>query len=157
MSGDVRSEIQRRWQSSEVLQIDGILFGAGELILMDYTVVMDSGTKQEDVFVSPIARSSLQSVLEFNDDPWVSVTSLGSCEWPERGERLFCGEGSMGNEGFVASCATSSGQLRWVAFFTRSNPFLSVRVVDGFIVATSSHWKTWSFPPEHPERVRVER
>jgi hypothetical protein len=155
MSRDPRATIQDRWHSSQVPQIDGVLFGSGEIVLMRCISFADPSTNRIGLSVSPIARSTLNSVLEFDADPWTHVTPLSSLDVPERDERLICGEGSQGNEGFVASCAASEDRLHWVAFFTRSNPFIEVRTTNETILASTSHGHVWAFPAAHPERVRV--
>lgn len=152
---DIQSTIQDKWREDRVLQVDGILFASGEIILMNCVSALDAVTKHISVFVSPLARTTLDSVLEFDADPWTYATQLASFDWPERGERLVCGEGGQGNEGFVGSCSAPDGRLRWLAFFTNSNPFLEVRATLGNIIATTTYGHVWTFPAAHPERVRV--
>ncbi|MCK6588071.1 MAG: hypothetical protein L6Q76_10845, partial [Polyangiaceae bacterium] len=94
-------------------------------------------------------------VLEFNPDPWVNVTVLATFNWSDKGLLLSCGEGAMGNEGFVAASDASSGQIRWVAFFNCSNPFIRVCAKDDNVVAENNHGHLWLFPRASPERVVI--
>lgn len=148
-------DVQKKWAEEKVLQVDGIIFGSGDIILMNCISLLNPKSGRSSISVSPLARSTVASVLEFDPDPWTYVTILSTFDWPAKGRRLFCGEGSMGNEGFVAVVDASSGQVQWIAFSTCSNPFLRVFATDENVVAENNHGHLWIFPYAFPERVRV--
>ncbi len=54
---------------------------------------------------------------------------------------IFCGEGEMGNEGFIVK-TDKNNTLQWMLFSTSSNPFLSIHIDQtekDLIVVKSSH------------------
>jgi hypothetical protein len=74
---------------------------------------------------------------------------------PQRNLSAYCGEGSMGGDGYVALVSTDSDEPIWIAFFDASNPFVSVELNANHVIATSNHGIRWSFPIEAPEKVTV--
>lgn len=144
--------IQEKFEEEECPLFDGVLFGTGAIVLMESrTYVGDSGVVGQ---VRPLARSTLDSFLEYNPDGWVSFTSLSSSRWELAGLVLTCGEGSLGADGFVA-VREIDGPLRWIAFFQNSNPFTSVSLAGDEVVALSTLNHLWRFPVDRPEFVRV--
>lgn len=146
--------IQQKWREELCPGLNGVLFASGELVLMECTLLMEESVTQARV--QPLARSTLNSALEFNENLWTFITELASCSWEKGNLRLSCGEGSMGSDGYVAAVRSDDERLVWVAFFDCSNPFQDIRVVDAEAVVVSTHGHVWRFPLEHPERVTVQ-
>ncbi|MET0405404.1 MAG: hypothetical protein ABW123_23510 [Cystobacter sp.] len=145
--------IQEKWQEELCLMTNGVLYSTGELILMECALLTQDG--KTHVRARPLARSTLDSVLEFNENPWTFVTELASCSSEEGNLRLSCGEGGMGADGYVAAIRTPDEQIEWIAFFDCSNPFCSVKISDGNAVAVSTHGHVWTFPINRPELLTV--
>jgi hypothetical protein len=110
-----------------------------------------SGTQIKQ-HVSPLCESWLQSFMDFSGE-LVDVTSLVS-QLPI-GEDMYatCGEGAMGNEGFVAIVKRDA--LFWAAFFTISNPFYKLALRQDVLIATSTHEMDWEFPILSPWQVKI--
>ncbi|MDC0711450.1 hypothetical protein POL68_23465 [Stigmatella sp. ncwal1] len=153
-NGSVENLIQEKWKDELCPGVNGVLFSDGELILMECVLLMHERGAQ--VRVRPLARSTLRSALEFNENLWAFITELASYSWAEGNIRLSCGEGSMGSDGYVAAVRISDDRLVWAAFFDCSNPFEEIKVVNGEVVVVSTYGHRWSFPIEHPERVMVQ-
>jgi len=152
---DFKNLIQIEWKQDKVLRCDGILFANGDIILMNCVTLVSPDSGAICSRVSPFARSTVASVLEFHPDSWSYVTSLDSHDNPDSNERFICGEGSQGSEGFFASCNLEMGTMNWVAYFWLSNPFIQIRGKAGYIHVTSSYNHIWTFPIKHPEQVTV--
>jgi hypothetical protein len=153
---DTRIEdlVQTRWQREERPFFDGVLFDTGEIVIVECAVVLGAGSLS--VTARPLARSTLASFLEHNPDAWVSITPLASVHLKSEGLVLTCGEGSFGGDGFVALCDRDGDHLRWIASFQRSNPFKSVALEGGEVVAISTHDHRWRFPLQRPDLLRIE-
>jgi hypothetical protein len=147
------SLLEEKWQSGYGLHIDGLVFADGRVVLCDCVKLKRDG--RSIPLASPIGDSTLDSILKYDDDPWVALTELDRSEIAESNVKISCGEGAMGNEGYVAVTALDTGRLIWMAFFTCSNPFEALKLVDGEILAENSYEQEWIFPLDHPERVRI--
>jgi hypothetical protein len=73
---DNQSIIQDNWRNDRILQIDGIVFDSGEIVIMNCVCALDTDTGHIKAHVSPLARTTLESVMEFNADPWTYGTRL---------------------------------------------------------------------------------
>src|SRR6185369_12659140 len=92
--------LSEQWQSSRVPHVDGLIFSSGQVVLI-HSATLRVGNSMK-TSASAFAESTLASLMDYDEDPWVYVTELHSAPWHAR-TRLSCGEGAMGNEGFVAA------------------------------------------------------
>lgn len=134
---------------------DGILFGDGAIVLMEHRA--DCEKPDGPPTVRSLARSTLESFLEYNQNRWTLMTPLASSRWESEGISLTCGEGgSMGTNGFVAVRDLKDGRLWWAALFQDSSPFKEVTLENGEVVAISANSYRWRFPLDRPELAWVE-
>ena len=147
--------IQRRWRDEEILRAPGVVFATGEQVHIKCVEAFSE--EGPDVRVQVLGRGAVDPALEFDESAWTFACQQGSCDWEPGNLRLSCGECSWGSDGYVAATQLSDGQLVWVAFFDRSNPFREIKVIDGRAVAVSTYDDIWTFPLDHPERVTVGR
>ena len=123
------------------------------MVVMDESVVMTTQGEAQH-YVAPVCESWLDSFEDLSGQ-YVEITGLVPLLPLEAGAEAICGEGAMGNEGFVAML--SHGLLRWAAFFTTSNPFYKLRLGQSDkLIATSTHEVEWRFPLDEPWRVEVD-
>jgi hypothetical protein len=64
------------------------------------------------------------------------------------------GEGALGGDGVVAVLGDQNN-LPWIAFFDWSNPFVSLRVEDRALEATSNLGHVWRFTLPIPQEIVV--
>lgn len=123
--------------------VDGVYLPSGEVVVMECA---------QNLWVRPLAGSTLASILSYNED---MMTSLGPL-FTERafGYVISGGEGSNGSEGFLA-LRSADGALVWVAYFQTSNPFTGARVEGDRVIAETNLGHRWSFPIGDPARVTV--
>lgn len=132
---------------------DGILFDTGDIIIMDCLTLTGNGNIEFKIH--PLVKATLSSYLEFNPDHWTSIIELAAISWEAGGLRASCGGGGYGSDGFVAVCRLEDNYLNWIAFFQSSNPFDKIDIVGTDVIAVSTYGHVWTFPIQHPERVKV--
>ena len=105
-------------------------------------------------------RSSytVAEVLKFEEtlkkygDEGVAIEILGSVINLENDNIAYYGEGSMGNEGFVAY-ADKKGKLYWLIFLDFSNPFWSIKIEGAYIKAITELACEFTIPLDLPEKL----
>ncbi|MGB4773779.1 MAG: hypothetical protein WBP45_01285 [Daejeonella sp.] len=146
----INSVLLEQWRNGYTLHLDAITFKNGDIILLEYFELLDPNNYSiKQKHISPLVRTTFESILEFNNDPWVPFA-----QYIGESNQLICGEGTMGNEGFVA-CIDDNKDFEWVFFSTRSNPFLKVFYDDKHIVALSEYHDYWIFSKDHPEKIDI--
>jgi hypothetical protein len=145
--------IQDIWQDEQCPTINGIIYGTGEILLLDF----DRVTEGDDTAVSirPAGKTNVASFLAEHEDYLTSITEFCEIQVQEEGVRISCGDGGFGGDGFVAVSRLSDNYLKWIAFFDNSNPFEEVSFAGSQVLAISSHRDKWLFPLAQPEQVSV--
>ncbi|WP_437624741.1 hypothetical protein [Sorangium sp. So ce1151] len=148
------TSIQEKWRDRSCPLFDGVTYRDGTIVLMECSVFLGDDEEVGQVHLRPLARSTLDSFVDYNPEGWVHVGGPAPVVDGARGLELTFGEGSMGGDGFVA-VSDAGGELRWVAFFQGSNPFERAWLEEDVVVAMSTHGHTWRFPLDCPERAQV--
>jgi hypothetical protein len=145
------SIIQNNWRNGLIPHFVGIVIGDGNMISF--------GEKYKDVknfsecYVWPDCESTIDKFTAHSDH-FVDVTEMiNRAHIPDIDCYAICGEGQMGNEGFVALVRGET--LIWSAFFTISNPFYEIKRIGSVIIAKSTHGVFWEFPISAPWKARV--
>ncbi len=145
----ISSLLQEKWAEGFGLHVQGIVFAAGAFLPCEGKKARSgSGLVTAITF---LGESSVSSVLAENNDAWVHLTECDSIIPEGLNLRLSCGEGQMGNEGYVAVCAKNTNRLIWFAFFECSNPFSGLRFEEGVLIAENSYEQEWGFPLNAPQ------
>lgn len=131
--------IQVQWANNYLLGINSISYGNGLVTLLSVYSSCNTANGVNhglEYRVFPKADTTIDSIIKYNDDPWTEIQVYSS---PVTDGKLtyICGEGSMGNEGFVA--AINNDGLVWSLFSTESNPFNSLELIAGKLKAYSDH------------------
>ncbi|MGH3310760.1 MAG: hypothetical protein ACRDP3_09265 [Streptomyces sp.] len=111
-----------------------------------------------DVVVNSTSWSGIDFLKSFDldahlasDPEWVSsIEVTHTLELADR-DRLCCGEGSHGSEGFVGRI-DKDGELKWVIYLEYSNPFIEIHLMDDFAVFRSSSDVLVKVDPDNPLR-----
>ena len=138
--------IQKKWRDGLLPSIYGIVIGDGSIINI------------KEVYEKPFPKifpSKTREMLSFyeNEADFFSPTKMGHAFNHKHGFQAICGEGDMGNEGFVA--LQIFDDLIWSAVFCTSNPFRSVKFQDNFIIAESEYNLCWEFDIFQPWRINI--
>lgn len=142
--------IQDHWKKGHILQYVGVALGTGKLISVN-----------QNYNIENLAESTLKVINEFDieslrisTDSFVEVTIMSKViQIPSLNCCAIFGEGQMGNEGFVA--VTRSDSLIWSAFFTNSNPFYELNLLENSLIAKSTHEVYWEFPIYQPWNITL--
>lgn len=129
--------------------MNGVMFGDGSVECIE---PCDQPRPVGTMTLVGKGRTQLQSHA-----PLESTGLMSSCRFEDRAKGIVvtAGEAGMGSDGFVA-VADLSNQLRWIAFFDFSNPFVSVEILGDEVLGKNNLGEAWHFPLSNPSRVRVE-
>lgn len=125
-------KIQNNWQNLKLVYYDAIVYGDGKITLGNTYYTKDSETDEIQYYWNPICDTDLESIEKYDDDCWVDVDIYKS-KAIYGSNKIVCGEGTMGNEGFVA-CIDQDDKLIWSIFFDFSNPINKVEVINDSLI-----------------------
>ena len=138
---DIKTYIQKRWKAGLLPGVDCILFGNGTIIIGNCYCLIDSETNRKRRYWYPLCDTTIESMEKYQPDIWTNIDILhGSFEYEN--QVIVFGEGSMGNEGFVAS-TNNDGDLNWGIFFTFSNPINQAEVQGQQLLCKSGNGDVW--------------
>ena len=106
----------------------------------------------ESTTISPLADTTIESVVNYHEDVWVEVDIRIDYVIVDE-LKILCGEGAMGNEGFVA--AINDRGLVWALFSTRSNPFVKLELEGGKLLAYADSLK-YEIDLNNPSKIKVD-
>ncbi|MBZ4043807.1 hypothetical protein [Flavobacterium hibisci] len=127
--------LQEKWENGFLPGIDCIVFGDGKIIIANTYKTIDYNTGKSKQYWFPLCDTTIDSLEKYADDIWTKVDIFNS-SITHGNEKIVFGDGSMGNEGFVAS-TDKDNQLKWAIFFTFSNPILKVEIINNELICTS--------------------
>jgi hypothetical protein len=130
-----RELIQAKWASNHLLGYNSLSYGNGKVTLLDVHVNRSESDCHCVTF--PVADTTIESITSYNDDPWTPI-QLYNGRIVKNELTFLCGEGAMGNEGFVA--AIDNKGLVWAFFSTVSNPFVRIELVKTNLRAYSHNY-----------------
>lgn len=108
------------WEKSYCLFVDGLVRSSQEITLFTHYTV------GQDEHYALLADTTVDSILKYNEDPWVAVDIFGTVKWLEEKSVVF-GSGAMGNDGFIALVAENN-KLIWSYSFDFTNPVISGQI-----------------------------
>jgi len=114
--------IQQHWENKKLPGLDCILYPDGSVVILNLYSTINSQGGDKKVYISPLCDSTIQSVEKYLPDIWIDIEVNPHHLILPNGDTIKCGEGCMGNEGFVC-CEDASGKLKWAFFCGSLNPF----------------------------------
>ncbi len=127
--------LQNKWRNGMLPGVDCIVFSNAEAIVANAYRVKDDNAGSSKQYWFPFCDTTIASLEKYEADIWTKIDIAdGAIEYGD--QKIVFGEGSMGNEGFVAA-TRQNGDLIWGMFFTFSNPIFSARIVDDRLICTS--------------------
>lgn len=127
--------IQDMWEKGFLPGIDCIVFDDGKVIIANTYKTIDSNTGESKQYWFPLCDTTIESLENYADDIWTKV-DIYNGQITHGNDKIVFGDGSMGNEGFIAS-TDKDNQLKWAIFFTFSNPILKAEIVNNELICTS--------------------
>ena len=136
----------------ECPSIDGIVFPTGEIQQIDVDV--DWGPPVS--YRLKLGTKTTVNELKNNQQLYWSDCAILARMIDKEGQiEVVAGESDHGSDGFVAVMSNKSKNLKWIAFFTCSNPFSKLEINNNQILATSTLGTTWIFSIKEPESVVI--
>jgi hypothetical protein len=124
-------------ESPELPGIDCIVYASGEVIILSCISLLDTSTKErQQIFCHPCCDTTIASLEKYDACDWTIVDEWVRIEYD--GGSLIGGDGTMGNEGFIAH-VNSEGDLIWGIFFWVTNPIRSLAINNGILSAVNEH------------------
>lgn len=134
--------MQEHWTNGELIGLDSIIYSNGTFLKIEIESVRNEALKNtfgREYFLRFVGESFLEEVLNTyeNDDLWSEYQANNKVNIDDE-YFIICGEGGMGNEGFIARTDLNNN-LEWVLFSTTSNPFSQIKILGNNIYVQSSH------------------
>lgn len=94
--------IVENWNSNErkLPDINCIVYPDGNVTVLSYYHVHNPNTSENTGFCNPLCDTTIDSIVKYDNDIWVSVSEWVSIDY--KSGKIYGGDGTMGNEGFVA-------------------------------------------------------
>lgn len=140
----MKTKTQLLWENEQLFAgVDGIVYN-DKIVVLDYfksindvdniynSVVMGETTLEKELETYDL-NGAINNILEIGVPIGISSKSpilshIG---------KIYFGEGSMGNEGFIA-CTDYNNNYIWSIFFDSTNPLISGYIESNFLYLTSS-------------------
>lgn len=132
--------LQEYWSFLKLVGIDSMVFANGDIKLIDISFQENKqiiNTFGKEYHFHVIRETNLNEIVEkYDDDIW------SNCQINDQitidNESVFvCGEGEMGNEGFIVKL-DKEGNMVWSLYSTTSNPFLRFSISNGQLQVIST-------------------
>lgn len=136
---DSMKELQDRWAAGQLIGLDVLYCGAAAVKNIDIESIENDSLVHafgKEYRISYEGEADLDEMLG-DDDVWSEVQVYNKLLL-EDGRVIFCGEGEMGNEGFIAR-TDKDNNIEWFLFSTTSNPFVDMKRQGDFIYIQSTH------------------
>jgi hypothetical protein len=131
--------------------IDGIIFQDETIQL--FNVKADRGPYRFNIKTAD--KTTISALKEKGNLSWNSCAIMTTLIDSNHSIQIVAGEGNWGSDGFVGVIDLKSKKLIWLAFFTSSNPFDKLKIVNDEIHATSTLDCTWKFKLKNPINISV--
>ncbi len=145
--------IQSKWREGFVIGFDCLAHGDGRVVIAHTYALYDPITDVTERFWSPLCDTTLEGMTKYDEDIWTAVDIFhGAFEF--EGQKIVFGDGSMGNEGYVASVGPDN-TLNWSLFSTFSNPIIKAEMSDRTIVCHGETGLIITISFDTPTEVKV--
>lgn len=113
-----------------------ILYADGKIIILNCTTYYNSETKKSRTVIRPLCDTTLDSILMYNQKPWVAVDEWSSIS--DGTGTYISGGGAYGSDGFVAH-TDMEGNFIWGMFFNFTNPIKDLKIEADHLTGISEH------------------
>jgi hypothetical protein len=130
--------VTENWLSKErcLPGINCIVYPDGTITILRHYESYNPNTKETKYFCNPVCDTTIDSLIKYDAEYWTRVDEWTNIEY--RGGKIYGGDGSMGNEGFIA-CVDADDHLLWGIFFEHTNPIKSLSISDKTLIAINEH------------------
>ena len=153
MINATRKKMNEHWLNDELIGISCVQKNDGKIIILNCFSYTIDGKKTH--LSMPICETTIESVEKYNEDIWTQFEKFSNEIIVDNKFKIFGGEGSMGNEGFIA-CTDLNNDFIWAIFLTDSNPFYKIEFQENEILAYSSSNLLYKINFLEPEKIKIE-
>ena len=134
----MNDKVKELWEGMQkkLPNFNCILYPDGTITVLDFYRFYDSNENIYYFTISALCDTTLDSVLKYDDDPWVLVDEW--CVISNDMGIFLSGDGAMGNDGFVAH-TDCDGKLKWAMFFNQTNPIKDLEINNNYLIGISEH------------------
>ena len=146
--------VQRLWANEECPYFDLIMCEDGKVFPLKIVNEdeLEICVMKSDSWIPISLVPNLENENSLNE----GFASIDSQDFPEMDVRISCGECfSSGENGYISLSRLSSDDLIWLAFFVASNPFNSISINKGLVVANSTDGRIFSLDLKNPTSVEI--
>ena len=151
---------QKVWQNRIFPFPSGILKYDGTFI--ELCITRDT-TEETRTIVSVSNRFPIANIIEdvefedFLDSDYNVLDEQCESSSLSTGVKVVGGGGSLGADGFVTVLDLYNDDMKWIAFFEDSNPFVEVGIKKDKALAVSNLDYLWTFEIHRPEIITIEK
>ena len=130
--------LQEKWRNGQILGLD-LIMHHDQVQMIDISCKTNLNFPQtfhQEYQLHYAEKLSLTQLLKDKDDLWNAFQINDQLELD--GGFILCGEGEMGNEGFIAK-TDKNNMLIWMLFSSSSNPFVRIVQDHDLLYIQSSH------------------
>lgn len=132
--------LQEHWDREELIGLDTMVFSDGSIKLIDISYTENKeliSTFGKEYHFGFLAQTNLNEIInKYDDDIW-SVCQVNDKVEINNSYIYACGEGEMGNEGFIVKLDLD-GNIQWSLYSTTSNPFYKIAASEGQLAFIST-------------------
>ncbi len=130
--------IAEHWNSDErsLPGINCIAFPDGRVTILNCYSLYDPNIKAKELFCCPLCDTTIDSIEQYDAAYWTRVDEWVSLDY--QGGKIYGGDGTMGNQGFIAR-TDGKDNLLWGMFFENTNPIKSLAIQGRTLVAINEH------------------
>lgn len=132
------NSIAEHWNSRDrrLPGINCIAYPDGSITILNCYSTYDPNTKTAQRICKPLCDTTIESIEKYGAAWWTVVDEWVSLDY--RGGKLSGGDGTMGNEGYIAR-VDADGRLIWGMFFEDTNPIKSLEIQGHTLIAVNEH------------------
>ncbi|QHP52428.1 hypothetical protein EH203_00240 [Pectobacterium carotovorum subsp. carotovorum] len=133
------NELRKKWLENKLPGLDLVIFESGKVQYIDIDFIENNALPHsfnKEYFISHGEISTFKDIADTHDEIWSEIQINNKLSVDK--ENIFlCGEGEMGNEGFIIKTDINNN-IKMVFYSTTSNPFIAIRKIQDNIYFKST-------------------
>ncbi|MEQ9926685.1 hypothetical protein ABRP60_17240 [Pectobacterium brasiliense] len=123
-------ELKIKWLDNKLPGLDLVIFESGIVQYIDIDFIENDSllhSFKKEYFISYGENSTFNDLVSSHDEIWSEVQVNNKLSVNEN-NIFICGEGEMGNEGFIVKTDINNN-IKMIIYSTTSNPFIEIRKI----------------------------
>lgn len=122
------NRLQDKWVNNKLIGLDIIFSRKSDIREISIDFIKNntlSHSYGKEYHLTYNEKTTLNELLKKEDDLWSEI-QINNKLFIDNKYIFLCGEGEMGNEGFIAK-TDMNNNIMWFLYSTTSNPFISIK------------------------------